>query len=190
MNTILPNTFSINGNESLSFRRALLTDVEAFVALVNSAYRGDSSRAGWTTEADLLDGQRTDVEEISHLIEQIDSAILLCQLGNKIIGTVHLEKRDAVTAYLGMLVIQPILQGQGLGKKFMDNAEAFCRQEWGATRIQMQVIKLRHELIAYYQRRGYRATGEIMPFPASDPKFGLPRVEGLTFEVFEKDVSG
>ena len=174
----------------ISFRLAQLTDVNAIVALVNSAYRGESSRKGWTTEADLLDGQRTDREEISRLIEREGSVILLCMHGKEIVGSVHLEKIDATSAYIGMLVIKPTLQGQGLGKLVMAKAEEFTQTEWDAAQIKMQVITLRHELIAYYRRRGYQGTGEIRPFPASEPKFGIPRIKGLMFEVLEKKLYG
>lgn len=173
---------------SLAFRCATADDVNAIVALVNSAYRGETSRAGWTTEADILGGQRTDPEEISRLIAQDGSVMLLCMRRGELIGSVHVERVDAATAYLGMLVLRPVLQGQGLGRRFMHEAERFVRAEWGAVRMRMQVITLRHELIAYYERRGYRRTGEIRPFPATDPRFGLPRVEGLEFEVLEKDL--
>jgi len=170
----------------LVFRRATAADVGAIVALVNSAYRGDSSRAGWTTEADLLGGQRTDAQEISDLIAQEGSTLLLCLRGGEIIGSVHVERVDAVTAYMGMLVIRPVLQRQGSGRRLMDEAARFAREEWGATVMQMWVITLRQELIAYYERYGYRRTGEIRPFPATDPRFGLPKVQGLRFEVLEK----
>lgn len=169
-----------------AFRRAEAADAAAIAALVNSAYRGDSSRAGWTTEADLLGGQRTDAEEIARLIAHEGSVILLCLRGSEIIGTVHVERVDAATAYLGMLVIKPVLQGEGLGRRLMEAAERFVRLEWAAARMQMQVITLRHELLAWYQRRGYRRSGEIRPFPAAEPRFGLPKVAGLEFEVLEK----
>jgi GNAT superfamily N-acetyltransferase len=171
------------------FRCAMAGDVGAIVALVNSAYRGATSRAGWTTEADILGGQRTDAQEISRLIAQDGSAILLCLRAGEIIGSVHVERVDAATAYMGMLVIRPVLQGQGLGRCLMDVAEHFVGVEWGAARMQMQVITLRHELIAYYERRGYRRTGATRLFPASDPRFGLPKVEGLMFEMLEKLLS-
>lgn len=169
----------------LFFHRAAPADVDAIVALVNSAYRGESSRAGWTTEADLLDGQRTDAAEIAHLIGTDDSLILFCQRGDEIIGSVHLEKVNATTAYMGMLVIRPVLQGQGLGEQLIREAEHAALAEWGTARMQIQVITLRHELIAYYQRLGYRRTGEIRPFPA-DPRYGIPKWAGLQFEVLEK----
>ena len=169
----------------LSFRYAVGADVETIVALVNSAYRGESSRAGWTTEADLLDGQRTDAKEIAELIGADDSRILLCLRGNKIIGSVHLARTDAITAYMGMLVIRPVLQGRGMGRRFMLHAESAARAEWGVARMQIQVISLRYELIAYYERLGYRRTGGIRPFP-TDPRYGIPRITGLQFVVLEK----
>ena len=181
-----PPTLNMN---ALAIRRATAADVDAIVALVNSAYRGDTSRAGWTTEADILGGQRTDAQEITHLVAATGSVILLCLHRGEIIGSVHLERMDAVTAYLGMLVIGPVSQGLGLGRRFIEEAERYVCAEWGAARIQMQVITLRHELIAYYERRGYRRTGEIRPFPAADPRFGLPKVEGLKFEVLQKALS-
>lgn len=176
---------SING---LAFRRATAADIDAIVALVNSAYRGDTSRAGWTTEADILGGQRTDDQEISRLIAEDDSAILLCFRDGELIGSVHLERVDATTAYIGMLVIKPVLQRQGLGRRILTEAERFAGTEWYSTRMRMQVISLRGELIAYYERRGYRRNGETIPFPATDPRFGLPKVAGLMFEVLEKSL--
>jgi predicted N-acetyltransferase YhbS len=174
--------------DSLAFRIATAADIDAVVALVNSAYRGDSSRAGWTTEADILGGQRTDAAEISRLVSEYDSAIMLCTCDSGLIGSVHLYRVDAAKSYMGMLVIKPVLQGQGLGHRFMTEAERFASTKWGASRMRMQVISLRKELIAYYERRGYRRTGETMPFPASDPRFGLPKVEGLMFEILEKSL--
>ncbi|MBU0620753.1 MAG: GNAT family N-acetyltransferase [Gammaproteobacteria bacterium] len=170
----------------LAFRRADVADADAIAALVNSAYRGDSSRAGWTTEADLLGGQRTDAQEISQLIARECSALLLCLRSGELVGSVHVERVDDATAYLGMLVIRPVLQGAGLGRLLMAEAERFVRSEWGAKRIQMQVITLRTELIGWYERRGYRRSGELRPFPYGDARFGLPKVMGLEFEVLEK----
>ena len=171
----------------LQFRRATPADAAALAALVNSAYRGDSSRAGWTTEADLLGGQRTDREEIAQLLSSTDSILLICVEGQNLIGSAHLEKLDADTAYLGMLTIAPPLQGRGLGQQMMDEAERLARTEWHTRTMQMQVIALRHELIAYYERRGYRRTGETRPFP-DDPRYGLPKVANLSLDVLEKSL--
>jgi ribosomal protein S18 acetylase RimI-like enzyme len=168
----------------LTFRPAIMADVERIVALVNSAYRGESSRAGWSTEADLLAGQRTDAEEVGNLISSADSLILLGMNGEKIIGSVHLQHGKHV-AYLGMLVIQPVMQGHGLGKKLMQAAEATAIKMWGVEKMLMYVVTLRHELIAFYQRRGYHRTGKIKEFP-QEVRFGIPKVAGLQIELLEK----
>lgn len=172
----------------LSFRRATPADIDTIVTLVNSAYRGDTSRQGWTTEADLLDGQRTDADELYKLITTENSLLLLGWQDGELISSVHLEKTPQ-GAYLGMLTIKPGLQGQGLGKRVMQEAEEFARQQWGADTMRMTVITLRHELIAFYERRGYRRTGELIPFPSS-PRFGLPKVADLQLEVMEKPLAG
>jgi len=177
----------LRAGPSLAFRPAGHDDVAAIVALVNSAYRGASSRRGWTTEADLLDGQRTDAAEIAGLVAARDSVILLCLADGVLAGSVHL-RRDGDGAYLGMLVIDPGRQGAGLGKRLMAAAESWVVREWACVRMWMTVITLRHELIAFYGRRGYRRTGRIVPFPAGDPRFGLPKVAGLEMEVLEKDL--
>lgn len=168
------------------FRPAFLEDVDEIVALVNSAYRGDSSRAGWTTEADLLDGQRTDADEVRTLIGTDDKFILLCMQGEEIIGSVYLQHEDHV-ASMGMLVIKPGMQGKGLGKKFMLAAEATAIRMWGVDKMQMNVITLRTELIAFYERRGFIRTGKIKVFP-QEPRFGIPKVTGLQFELLAKSI--
>jgi len=167
------------------FRLASLSDEKSIVTLVNSAYRGESSRVGWTTEAELLNGQRTDATEICSLINVRDSLFLLCLRDDEIIGSVHLHKQNEATAYLGMLVILPELQGKGLGKRFIKEAEGLALARWKVTRIQISVITLRIELIAFYERLGYCKTGEVKPFP-DDPRFGILKVPSLKFAVLEK----
>jgi ribosomal protein S18 acetylase RimI-like enzyme len=153
---------------------------------VNSAYRGESSRQGWTTEADLLDGTRTNETDIDNLIAREGSMILLCSDGTGIIGCAHLELRGAACE-LGMLVVKPGLQNRGIGKQLMQAAEAMARQSWDVRRITMSVITVRHELIAYYERRGYRRTGRTKPFMADDTH-GFPKSQPLEFEVLEKNL--
>jgi ribosomal protein S18 acetylase RimI-like enzyme len=170
----------------LSLRKATKEDSGRIADLVNSAYRGDSSSQGWTTEAELLDGNRINQEEVRTLIEAEKSMILLCLDGTEIIGSVHLRKMDSA-AYLGLFVVKPTLQGMGIGKRFMRAAENIAQKEWGVAKMSMTVITRRQELIAYYERRGYRRTGQISPFPA-DAGASSPRVEGLQLEVLEKDL--
>jgi len=168
----------------LSFRKALRSEAALIVALVNSSYRGESSKQGWTTEADLLDGTRTNKADIESLIAQEESMILLCIEGNEIIGCAHLELLGA-ECQLGMLVVKPGLQSRGIGKQLMQVAEAVARETWDIRTISMSVISARHELIAFYERRGYQRTGRKKPFVADDTH-GFPKSQPIEFEVLEK----
>ncbi|MBK5285645.1 MAG: GNAT family N-acetyltransferase [Bacteroidia bacterium] len=167
-------------------QKAELKDVSVLNALVNSAYRGESSKQGWTTEADLLDGIRVDDEWLKEQIEKPGSLILkYLDEQNKITGCVHLEKKGS-RLYLGMLTVSPIEQGRGIGKKLMKAAEEHARN-LNCLSIYMTVITERTELIAWYERHGYSNTGETKPFPEGDPRFGLPK-KHLEFVVLEKRI--
>lgn len=165
----------------------VLADVPQLNILVNRAYRGDSSRKGWTTEADLLDGIRVDEERLVTMIEKPDSIILKAlDESNKLIGCVHLEKQGT-RLYLGMLTVDPLLQSRGTGKQLLAAAEDEARKR-DCTSIFMTVIDTRTELINWYVRHGFQLTSGKKPFPADDPQFGLPK-KFLEFVVLEKQVS-
>lgn len=167
-------------------RPATALDCEILAPLINKAYRGDSSRTGWTTEADLLDGQRTDADSLRALIAKPGSTLLMAFDENqRLIGSVHLEKKSDVRCYLGMFTIDPDLQAQGIGKEFLKRAELYAREVYGASEMEMTVITLRHELLAWYERRSYKRTGRCVPFP-TDPRFGILKVPFLEMEVLEK----
>jgi ribosomal protein S18 acetylase RimI-like enzyme len=172
---------------SLHYRHALKQDAENIARLINSAYRGDSSRAGWTSEADILSGDRIDTGGIDKLIERDNSVILLCVQDDAIIGSVHLEK-EGDAAYLGMFVVKPMLQGGGIGKQFMQQAESVAQTLWGVKKIWMYVISVRSELIAYYERRGYVRTGRFKPL-ASVVEKEFQLIDDLQFEELEKQLS-
>ena len=165
-------------------RPARLADVAALHALVEGAYRGDSARRGWTHEADLLDGQRTDVESLSALLAMPAQTVLLAETDQGLAGCVNVADLGG-RAYLGMLSVDPARQGGGLGRRLVAEAEALARRR-GATVMEMTVISRRVELIAWYERRGYRLTGRRVPFPVHDPRFGIPLCEDLEFVVLEK----
>jgi len=168
------------------FRTATPSDTNEITSLVNSAYRGESSKLGWTTEADLLGGQRTDRDKILEIIHDKNSLIQMAVEGFEIVGLVHLKKEKGFL-YFGMLTVKPTLQNKGIGKILLSRIEEIALG-WGYTKIRMTVIHLRHELIGYYERRGYHWTGETEPFPAHDPRFGLPKMD-LIFYVFQKNLS-
>ncbi|GAB3783843.1 GNAT family N-acetyltransferase [Dyella agri] len=171
------------------FRPAVMADVPAIVALVESAYRGDSGRAGWTTESDLLDGQRTDVAGVAALLGQPYSMLLLAERDGVLLASCHIERRGD-SGYFGMFAVAPTRQGGGLGKAVLGEAERIAREEWHCRAMHMTVIVQREELIAWYERRGYRRTGEFQPFPYGDERFGIPRRDDLRFEVLRKDFAG
>lgn len=170
----------------MNLKKAAPESSQEITLLVNSAYRGESSKAGWTTEADLLGGQRSDEDSINELIQRKDSIILThVNKKNEMIACVHIEKKNDQTTYLGMLTVKPTLQAKGLGKILLKEAEDYSRNYFKSSKIVMTVIHLRSELIGWYERRGYKKTGETRVFPMNDPRFGLPKKE-LFFIVLEK----
>ncbi|MGX5672264.1 GNAT family N-acetyltransferase [Thermomonas sp. XSG] len=168
-----------------AFRNATPADIDALVALVTSAYRGDSSRAGWTTEADLLDGNRIDPEVLRADLERPRSRVLLAEADGGLQACAHVADEDGA-GYFGMFAVHPGLQGGGLGKQLLAECERIARDEWQLPVMRMTVIDVRAELIAFYERRGYRRTGEFKPFPYGDTRFGQPKRDDLRFEVLEK----
>jgi GNAT superfamily N-acetyltransferase len=174
---------------ALSFVVATEDDVDTVVALVESAYRGEASRAGWTTEADLLDGQRTDADAVRAIIGSATSQLLLARATDsdgELLACCQLERRDDDVAYFGMFAVRPGRQGTGLGRAVLAEAERRARDDWSATAMEMTVIGARRDLIEWYLRRGYAETGETKPFPHGDARFGLPRRDDLYFVVLRK----
>ena len=173
---------------ALVLRTAGRDDIPALNALVQSAYRGDDSRAGWTTEADLLGGQRTDPAALAEIIGGDGSLIVVAEEDGAVVGCCQLERRSDGTAYLGLLAVSPRLQARGVGHAIVAEGERIART-WGASRVQMTVISRRAELIAWYERLGYARTGKRGPFPYGDERFGLPKVDDLEFVVLAKPLS-
>jgi ribosomal protein S18 acetylase RimI-like enzyme len=171
----------------LQYRAATLDDVPALVELVTSAYRGDSSRKGWTTEADILDGNRIDPEVLREDIERPRSRVFIAERDGHLLGCAHVCEQDG-GGYFGMFSVRPDLQGAGLGKAMLAEAERIVREEWKLPVMRMTVIDVRAELIAWYERRGYLRTGIVKPFPYGDERFGIPRRDDLRFEVLTKDL--
>ncbi len=170
----------------LRFSTAAALDAAAVAALVNTAYRGDTSRRGWTTEADLLGGQRTDVELVDALIHTEGSRIELAWQGDRLVACVHLQ-RAADEIRVGMLSVHPECQGRGIGKAVLARVESLALAETDARRLTMAVITRRQELLAYYGRRGYLSSDRYSAFP-QDPRYGVPRVGDLRLVWLEKRI--
>lgn len=171
-------------------RRADLGDVVALVALVESAYRGESSRSGWTTEADLLDGQRIDTEMMEATLRDPDCIVLVGTEGERLVGCCEVRREPGGSAAFGMFAVEPSRQAAGLGRELLAAAEDVAADELGARSMTMSVIEQRRELIDWYRRRGYEAAGESREFPYGDERFGLPRRDDLRFIVMVKILSG
>jgi ribosomal protein S18 acetylase RimI-like enzyme len=176
---------------TLTLRPAQPAELPALVALINRAFRGTGPHAGWNTEAVFIEGDRTTLPLLQAELAAKPDAILLAAQADAqspIHGCVLLQPLARGTWYLGSLTVDPTLQNAGLGRSLLAAAEAWARER-GATGIQMTVVNVRDTLIAWYQRRGYRLTGETRPFPYGDTRFGIPRRDNLGFVVLEKSFS-
>ena len=170
---------------ALTFRNATHDDIPALIALVTSAYRGEVSKEGWTTEADILDGQRIDADMLRADLALPRSAILLAEADGRPVACAHVAVEDGA-GYFGMFSVSPEAQGGGIGKAVLAEAERIAREDFGCARMRMTVIDCRDELIAYYERRGYVRTGIKKPFPYGDLRYGQPKRDDLRFEILEK----
>ncbi|MBO0950540.1 GNAT family N-acetyltransferase [Fibrella forsythiae] len=164
---------------------ATTDDIPALNQLVNSAYRGDSSRKGWTTEADLLGGIRTTEETLAEQFANPNATILRYVKDEQLLGCVYLEQKGD-DLYLGMLTVTPALQAGGLGRQLLEAAEEYARDRQ-CRAVTMTVISQRHELIAWYERRGFKPTGAVHPFPDDPDRFGQPKTQ-LSFIELEKAI--
>ncbi|MDP3403416.1 MAG: GNAT family N-acetyltransferase [Brevundimonas sp.] len=170
----------------LDLRDAVASDIPVLHRLIESAYRGETSRAGWTTEADLLDGQRTDPEELADILADPDQAILTGWRAGVLVASVLIARREEGTGYFGMLSVEPTLQSSGLGRRMVSAAETALTTRFGARRVRIQVFPQRGTLIAWYNRLGYSDTGQTVPFPYDQPRLGLPLRDDLYFIAMEK----
>jgi GNAT superfamily N-acetyltransferase len=177
----------------MNLRAATPNDIAALHALVEAGYRGDSAKQGWTHEADLLGGQRTDAAALAEVIADPEQTILLAEADDAaLLGCVLIadegERDGRRIAYLGMLTVSPTRQNSGLGRQIIAAAESYA-QTFGAHVMEMTVIKQRRELIDWYVRRGYADTGREEPFPFDDERFGLPKTRDLVFVVLAKPLT-
>jgi len=171
----------------MNVRPASAADIPGLRSLIDGAYRGEGAKQGWTHEADLLAGQRVDLDMLGEILGDPQQTLLLAETADGVVGCVCVTDKGAY-AYVGLLTVAPILQGQGMGRRLLAAAETFVRG-LGLTAIQMTVIRHRHELIAWYERLGYLDTGVRQPFPTDHRRFGVPLRADLEFIVLEKHLS-
>ncbi|MFC4212431.1 GNAT family N-acetyltransferase [Pedobacter lithocola] len=172
----------------MSITTATIEDVVKLNKLINSAYRGPESKKGWTTEADILDGIRIDESSLMENFNNTAINILkYTDEDGQILGTVCLEVKHPVL-YLGMFAVSPLLQGKGIGKALLKEAEVFAKQS-GCNTIAISVISSRTELIDWYADKGYIHTGNSTAFEEIEGKFGEPKIEGVRLDNMEKKLT-
>ena len=167
-----------------TFRMACSPDAEAIAQLVNKAYRPEAGVSGWTHESDLVSGSRTRISQIEAILSMPDSVIIVGFKGSEIVSCVHVEK-DQSHSHIGMLAVNPVLQGAGLGKQMLAQAESYASENFASEKFIMGVVTSRAELIAFYLRQGYQKTGLITDYPES-AGVGIPKHAGLKVEILEK----
>lgn len=159
-------------------RDALVTDLAALHPVIESAYRGDSARGGWTHEADLVSGPRISIEDLRAAVTSADELLLLAERGGRPIGCVQISRRTGDRAYIGLVTVSPDAQAGGLGRLLLAAAEQAAAIRFDARIAEMTVIEVRDALIDYYERRGYARSGERRPFPiALDPPLEMVVLE-------------
>ncbi len=177
-------------SSDLTFTNAVLKDCAHLAAFVNAAYRGEDSKQGWTTEAEFLEGQRTDAADLADFLNTPEHWIFKLEHGTQLLGLVQVyrQERDPSILQLGMLTVDPHRQRAGLGKEILKRVEIFARQN-DFMKIKMSVISIRQSLIEYYQRRGFEILAERERFPYGQPRFGLPKRDDLEFLFLEKKLT-
>lgn len=174
---------------TLQFRLATLSDVDALVALVESAYRGDESRKGWTTEADYFPGIRTSRDLLTEDLQRDNSEVIIAERDGELVACSHIMRISDESVYFGLFAVRPEGQARGVGKAMLAEAERRSVSMWGVSRLEMTVVHLRTELLAYYGRRGYERTGVVHDFPPHDERYGLPPAQELKLVVLAKNLT-
>lgn len=159
----------------LSTRLATVADAAAICDLANAAYRGTTGERGWTSEADLVAGNRTDVRAVEEAITRPRSAILLALESAQIVACVQVAQ-EGTDGHIGLLAVSPVQQGHGTGSWLLARAEDYVWRMFGAQRAVLAVIHQRPALRAFYERRGYRRVGASSPYPIG-LKVGVPKLE-------------
>lgn len=168
----------------MTFEPASIDDAKSISLLINQAYRGQQ---GWTRETEIVEGERSSIEDVRGLIRNPKTHLFVAAFKGKLVACICVEERKK-KAYIGTFAVNPAIQSQGIGKQVLNLAEKYAFNQLGARSLVMVVISQREELIAYYERRGYRRTGKISAYPVH-LNAGIPAVEGLAIESLEKTLT-
>ena len=161
--------------------KARIDQSQAICELLNFAYR---EAGGWTSEKNIISGNRTHYKEIETAITSPNSFFFVVNQPKQIASCIHVLRNED-KAQLGFFAVHPALQGNGLGTYVLCQAETFARTYLSSKKLSMIVVSQRTELIAFYERRGYRKTGKIEKLPTS---IGIPKQANLTIDYLEKNI--
>lgn len=166
----------------MNFHLARHDDAESINVLINQAYRG---KDGWTKETEIVVGERSSVNDVKELIKSPEAHLFVAEINGLIVACICLEEKEN-QVYIGTFAVNPAFQNQGIGDQVLRFAEAYATNQLGSKRLMMVVISQREELISFYERRGYKRTGDISEYPVH-LNVGIPVVEGLMIECLEKN---
>ena len=164
-------------------------DAEAIADLVNAAYRGSGGRQGWTHEAELLSGPRVTPSDVAAMLDDTRTTILVWrpEPSSAPGGCVAIDMDDDDHCAISMLAVAPERQTANVGRAMLADAERVAAR-LGATVARITVVEQRDALLAWYERRGYRRTGQIEAFPYGDNSVGTPLRDDLQFVVLTKSL--
>lgn len=168
--------------------KAEISDIPALSLLIESAYRGETAKIGWTSESDLIDGKRLNDGELAQVIGNSDNQIFIIrdsEDSSSILASICIFKKANVCEF-GMFAVDPKRQSNGVGKALLSHAENFAKTQWGFARMQLSVITKRQSLIDYYKRRGYSAIGKTFSMSDHHLNDGMTRGHDLELEIYEK----
>jgi GNAT superfamily N-acetyltransferase len=163
-------------------------DLEAIRDLIEAAYRGSESLTGWTSEGDIIDGERLSREQLADVLADPATLMLVSETTDGVITGCASISRKVHGAEFGKFAVRPALQNAGAGKRILAACENAFAREWGGGLMTMTVIRGRSELIAFYERRGYRATGESLPLAKVHDTPGWTKGRDLILDVYAKQI--
>ena len=148
-------------NHYKNIRLASKADVQQLTMLINTAYR---TRGGWTTEEGMIQGDRIQEKQLYDLLNLENFQLFVLEIDNKLLGCIGVSLGQQV-AEIESFAVAPAEQNSGYGKQLLDFAESHIFEIFKKKVIQMSVLNVRIELLAYYQRRGYQLTEKIEAYP-------------------------
>jgi ribosomal protein S18 acetylase RimI-like enzyme len=141
-------------------RIATLDDCHAtdLHGLVIEALAGEEQN--WSGKPHFHPEDAVSVEELQALIAAPRSRLLAAFDGDEIVGCVLVTRNAGGRSTLGLLGVDQHSRRRGLGAKLILAAETIAVETFGSDQIELCVLDGRARLMAYYEKQGFRRTGE------------------------------